>query len=100
MSLPPGSQWRIANGRIQSLKGLVANGDCQRIIYIYGSSSTATITDTDGGTNTLNFVRLDRLNFGGAGVTRNATNTLDVTSTTGIRNATGDLNLLLDWRGG
>ncbi len=99
VSLPPGSQWRIANGRIQSLKGLVANGDCQRIIYIYGSSSTATITDTDGGTNTLNFVRLDRLNFGGAGVTWNATNTLDVTSTTGI-NVTPPATQTYYWIGG
>ncbi len=99
VSLPPGSQWRIANGRTQSLKGLLANGDCQRIIYIYGSSSTATITDTDGGTNTLDFVRLERLNFSGAGTTWNATNTLDVTSTTGI-NVTPPATKTYYWIGG
>ncbi|MBK9270569.1 MAG: HYR domain-containing protein [Saprospiraceae bacterium] len=84
VSLPAGSNWRIQQSTNQSMKGLTAVGDCQKLIYIYSSNSSvsANIVDTDGGSNTLEFMRFNRINFSGASWTAN--NTLESINTTGI----------------
>ncbi|MEZ4939685.1 MAG: choice-of-anchor D domain-containing protein [Saprospiraceae bacterium] len=75
--------WRIYQSRTQSLTGLVSNGNCQQVTYIYGNSTpNASIVDTDGGANNLEYVRLERLNFSGA--TWTATDVQSYTGLTGI----------------
>jgi len=83
VNLPVGCNWRIRDARTQSLTKLTANGNCQRLITIRSSSSILTnIHDSNGGADTLDFVKLDYINFTGA--TWTANNTLDAIGTTGI----------------
>jgi hypothetical protein len=84
VDLCPGTSWRIVAGRTQSLTGLIADGTCQKNVSIVSTSPTAAnITDTNGGTNTIERPTLQYINFGGAGATW-AANTLNATGTVGI----------------
>jgi len=84
VSLVAGTTWQIAGSRVQTLTGLTAIGNCLKFPYIYASSGTATINDSNGGTNALDFVRLSGITFGGAGTTWTAANVLDDGGNTGI----------------
>ncbi len=84
VSLAAGTNWYIANTRVQTLTGLSAIGNCLKFMYIHANGGAATINDANGGTNALDFVRLSGITFGGAGTTWTASNVLDDGGNTGI----------------
>ncbi|MBL7795696.1 MAG: HYR domain-containing protein, partial [Saprospiraceae bacterium] len=84
VSLAAGTTWQIANSKVQTLTGLTAIGNCLKFIRIYATSTTASINDSNGGANALDFVRLSGITFGGAGAAWTATNVLDDGGNTGI----------------
>ncbi|QQS29307.1 MAG: HYR domain-containing protein [Sphingobacteriales bacterium] len=82
VSLPAGTNWQIANARVQNLTGLSATGTCLKFVNIYSSGSGSTITDSNGGSNAIDFVKLTNMVFTGA--TWSATNSLDYGGNSGI----------------